>query len=110
MIPFSEFFPKNHIVMSTPDTETIIKTAKLAQLELSSEQVALIARELGGIFPLFEALDRDDIHALVPLGHPLGGTQPLREDSAQNDGPHFAIETNAPLAEDGFITVPKVIG
>lgn len=96
--------------MSTPDPQTIIKTAKLAQLELSSEQVALIAHELGGIFSLFAALDRDDIHALAPLGHPLGGTQPLRKDSAQNDGPGFAFETNAPFAEDGFITVPKVIG
>ena len=98
------------MVMSTLDTETITQTANLAQLELSPAQVALMARELGAIFPLFEALDRDDIRALAPLGHPLGGAQPLRDDIAVKRELDGAIEKNAPLAEDGLITVPKVIG
>ena len=95
--------------MSTLDPEIIAKTATLAQLQLSREELAHMARELHGIFPLFAALDRDDIRALAPLGHPLGEVQPLRDDVALKRELGENIAKNAPLAEEGFITVPKVI-
>ncbi len=95
--------------MSTLDPEIVIKTAHLAQLEPGPEEVAALSRDLADIFALFGALDRQEISALTPLGHPLGDTQPLREDKAVARDLMANIEENAPLAEDGFITVPKVI-
>lgn len=95
--------------MSQLDPEIIKKTAKLAQLEISEADAQALTRDLDGIFDLFTALDRPDISALAPLGHPLGGAQPLRKDEAVKRELLASIEQNAPLAENDFITVPKVI-
>lgn len=95
--------------MSQLAPETLLKTAKLAKLDLSESETTALQKDLEGIFDLFTALNREDIHALEPLGHPLGETQPLRADQAIKRDLIENIETNAPLAEEGFITVPKVI-
>ncbi len=89
--------------------EAIEKTAQLAQLNISSEEAKALQKDLEAIFSLFDALNREDISALAPLGHPLGGTQPLREDKAVAQNLLNSIEQNAPHFESDFIVVPKVI-
>ena len=91
------------------DIETVYKTANLARLHISEADAANLQKDLESILSLFSVLDREEITALKPLGHPLEYTQPLREDVAHNKDLHSVIEQNDPFAEDGFITVPKVI-
>ncbi|UJF24289.1 Asp-tRNA(Asn)/Glu-tRNA(Gln) amidotransferase subunit GatC [Suttonella sp. R2A3] len=95
--------------MSNLDRDTIAKTAALARLALSEEQQTRLMQELGDIFDLCETINRDDIRAKAPLAHPLGEKQRLRADEATKRDMHASIAENAPYAEDGFITVPKVI-
>lgn len=95
--------------MSPLNSEVIAKTAKLAQLEISAEQIARLTDELDGIFNLFTTINTAEITATAPLSHPLGETQRLRADVAVERDMLPSIELNAPLAEERFITVPKVI-
>lgn len=95
--------------MSQLNLEIIKKTAKLAQLDISDSDAQSLTQDLDGIFDLFVSLDKPEISALEPLGHPLGETQPLRPDIAIAHDLLTTIEQNAPLAENDFITVPKVI-
>lgn len=95
--------------MSQLTPEMIKKTAQLAQLEISDAELATLSHDLEGIFELFTTLDKAEVSALAPLGHPLGDVQPLREDRAIKRQLLDNIEQNAPLAENDFITVPKVI-
>ncbi|MBV7433469.1 Asp-tRNA(Asn)/Glu-tRNA(Gln) amidotransferase subunit GatC [Cardiobacteriaceae bacterium TAE3-ERU3] len=95
--------------MSKLDRDIVTKTAFLARLQLSEQETERLERELGDIFTLCAAIDRDDIRSKAPLAHPLGDTQRLRPDVAIKRDMHASIAQNAPLEEDGFITVPKVI-
>ncbi len=95
--------------MNSLNPEIVVKTAALARLTLNENEQTRMCHDLGKIFALFEAIDRPDITALAPLGHPLGQHQRLREDIAAFTDMKTSIEQNAPAAEDGFITVPKVI-
>lgn len=95
--------------MSQLDPDIVASTAKLARLALSAEQQQRLTADLGKIFDLFAVLEDDSIRAKAPLAHPLGDIQPLREDVAVARDMHPSIAENAPYAEDGFITVPKVI-
>ncbi|MDO5090070.1 MAG: Asp-tRNA(Asn)/Glu-tRNA(Gln) amidotransferase subunit GatC [Cardiobacteriaceae bacterium] len=95
--------------MSTLDSELVARTAQLARLALSPEQEKRLAADLGKIFELFDVLDDDAIRSKAPLAHPLGDIQPLRDDVAIARDMHPSIAENAPHAEDGFFTVPKVI-
>lgn len=103
-------FSKDYLShMSKLDPEIIQKTAKLAQLDVSENETAALAHDLENIFHLFESLNREDISQLEPLSNPLGETQALRQDVAVKRDLLASIQQNAPLAEDNFITVPKVI-
>lgn len=95
--------------MTKLDRDTVAKTAFLARLKLSEVEIERLERELGDIFTLCATIDRVDISAKAPLAHPLGDTQRLREDTPIKRNMHASIAQNAPLEEDGFITVPKVI-
>lgn len=95
--------------MSQLDPEMVASTAQLARLALSDKQKKKFAEDLGKIFDLFAVLDDDAIRAKAPLAHPLGDTQPLRDDVAVARDMHGSIAENAPYPEAGFITVPKVI-
>lgn len=95
--------------MSKLDPDIVARTAKLARLALSDAQQNRLCADLGKIFELFAVLDDDNIRSKTPLAHPLGDIQPLREDVAVARDMHASIAENAPYAEDGFITVPKVI-
>ncbi|AXM45754.1 Asp-tRNA(Asn)/Glu-tRNA(Gln) amidotransferase subunit GatC [Dichelobacter nodosus] len=95
--------------MTQINPEIVRKTAKLSLLALSGEEVAQFSQELAQIFPLFDALNHEDISALSPLAHPLELHQPMRPDIAIECDLLASIAENAPEFEQQFITVPKVI-
>lgn len=95
--------------MSNLDPELIYKTAHLARLTLTPKQQQQMSKDLGNIFELFGAINQPEINQLDPLGHPLEQRQRLREDIAHTQDLSASIAQNAPHAENGFITVPKVI-
>ena len=86
--------------------------ADLANLELSSEEVVRMAREMDEILGHIDKLNELDVTAVEPMAQVLyeaGETATLREDEERPPlGSELAL-ANAPQGGNGFYKVPKVI-
>jgi aspartyl-tRNA(Asn)/glutamyl-tRNA(Gln) amidotransferase subunit C len=86
--------------------------AELANLQLTDEEAARMARELDGILTHVEKLNELDTSGVEPMAQVLfasGGAAALRED---RPGEPLGAETalaGAPAAGAGHFKVPKVI-
>ena len=91
----------------------VARIAALARLELTSEETALFAEQLGAILSYFEDLRRADTTNVPPTAQ-VGGlaAAPLREDAARPSLDRDVLLRQAPDADidDGLFTVPRVIG
>jgi aspartyl-tRNA(Asn)/glutamyl-tRNA(Gln) amidotransferase subunit C len=95
--------------MSQISANEVQKTADLARLELSDEEVTQLARELGAILNYMKLLDRLDVGDVPPTTHAVPLNLPLREDVLAE---HLSVEdalADAPKRQDGLFEVPKII-
>jgi len=86
--------------------------AELANLHLSAEQIARMARELDEILTHVDKLNELDTSEVEPMAQVLyeaGATASLRDDVEGTPLDNAAALCNAPLAGSGFFKVPKVI-
>jgi aspartyl-tRNA(Asn)/glutamyl-tRNA(Gln) amidotransferase subunit C len=88
------------------------RVAELANLALSDDEVARMARDLSGILTHLDKLNELDTTGVEPMAQVLvetEGTATLREDRERPPlGNHDAL-ANAPVAGLGYFKVPKVI-
>ncbi|MBI0474447.1 Asp-tRNA(Asn)/Glu-tRNA(Gln) amidotransferase subunit GatC [Sphingomonas sp. MA1305] len=96
------------------DTHTVKKIASLARIATSDEEAARLAPELGNILGWIEQLGEVDTSGIEPMTAVIPNTLRLRDDVINADpltGGDIRDElmANAPQAEHGFFTVPKVI-
>ena len=96
------------------DTHTVEKVARLARIALAPGDAERLAPELAGILDWIEQLGEVDTAGVEPMTAVIPNTLRLRDDVANAD-PLTAgdrredLMKNAPQAEHGFFTVPKVI-
>lgn len=97
--------------MSISEQE-IRRVAELANLALTDDEVAQMARDLSGILTHVDKLNELDTTGVEPMAQVIfdsGETATLREDRERAPlGNHDAL-ANAPLAGSGYFKVPKVI-
>ncbi len=89
----------------------IRRVAELANLALTDDEVAQMARDLSGILTHVDKLNELDTTGVEPMAQVLfdAGETTLREDRERAPlGNHDAL-ANAPLAGSGYFKVPKVI-
>ena len=96
------------------DTATVKKIASLARLAITDEDAQRLAPELGNILHWIEQLGEVDTSGVEPVTAVIANTLRLRDDVVNADpltggGIRDRLMTNAPQAEHGFFTVPKVI-
>jgi aspartyl-tRNA(Asn)/glutamyl-tRNA(Gln) amidotransferase subunit C len=91
------------------DAATVKKIASLARIAITDEEVAKIAPELDNILGWIEQLGEVDTSSVEPMTAVIANTLRLREDVVTDGGKRDAVLANAPQAEHGFFTVPKVI-
>ena len=90
-------------------TSEIEEIARLARLTFSEAEMKRLAGEMGAILTYFEKLNEIDTTGIVPLSHPHQLMNVMREDEVgESLSPSDALQ-NAPLAENGFFKVPRVI-
>jgi aspartyl-tRNA(Asn)/glutamyl-tRNA(Gln) amidotransferase subunit C len=91
-------------------TEDNVKyLAHLARVELGSEQLALLAKQLEEILGFIDKLKEVDTGNVLPTSHILKLENVLREDSPKASlSPQDALN-NAPGKEGSFFVVPKII-
>ena len=90
----------------------VARIAELARLDLTSEELDLFARQLGGILAYAEQLQDVDVSGVAPTSHPLALTAALREDEVRPSLPREDALRAAPEADikAGLFKVPRVLG
>lgn len=91
------------------DHATVRKIASLARIAVTDEQVEAMVPELNNILGWIEQLGEVDTSAVQPMTAVIPNHQRLRDDVVTDGDVRDAVLKNAPQAEQGFFTVPKVI-
>ena len=94
--------------------EEVQKIAKLARLEMSAADAEKLAPELNRILGFVEQLEEVDTSQVEPTTAVIANKLRLRADEIDADpltgGNRRAdVLANAPVSEEGFFGVPKVI-
>ena len=85
------------------------RIARLALLELSSEEKEKFTKQLNLILEYMEQLNQLDTSDVEPISHPLGLTNVFREDKVRPSLPVDEALKNAPDRSGDYFRVPKVI-
>ena len=96
------------------DTATVKKVASLARIAIDDAAAQRLVPELNNILGWIEQLGEVDTSGVAPMMAVIPNTLRLRDDVVNADpltggGIRDAVLANAPQAEHGFFTVPKVI-
>ena len=91
------------------DTQQVRHIAKLARLAMSDDELERLVPELNAIIGWVEQLGEVDTDGVEPLTAVIDQKLRLRDDVVNDGDMRDAVLANAPLAEHGFFTVPKVI-
>ena len=85
------------------------KIAGLARLAIEVRDIPAYRAELSGILGLVEQMNAIDTRGVTPLAHPLEPPARPRADEVTESCPREQFQQQAPLTEDGYYLVPKVI-
>ena len=93
---------------------TVKRIASLARIAITDEDAQRLAPELDNIMGWIEQLGEVDTTGVEPMTAVIPNTLRLRDDVVNADpttggGIRDLLMANAPEAEHGFFTVPKVI-
>ena len=91
------------------DTATVNKIARLARIAITEEEASRLAPELDNILGWIEQLGEVDTSGVEPMTSVIPNTLRLRDDVVTDGGVREQLMANAPQAEHGFFSVPKVI-
>jgi aspartyl-tRNA(Asn)/glutamyl-tRNA(Gln) amidotransferase subunit C len=95
--------------MSRITREDVERTAALAQLELSEEEIGAMTRDLDRILEYADRLQQIDTSGIEPTAHAIPLATPTRPDrSSPGIDPELAL-SNAPARQGSAFVVPKVI-
>jgi aspartyl-tRNA(Asn)/glutamyl-tRNA(Gln) amidotransferase subunit C len=91
------------------DLNAVRRIAHLARIEVSEGETPHLQREINAILKFVEALDTVDVEGVEPMTSVIPMALPMREDIVTDGDIAPKVLANAPLTEDGFFVVPKVI-
>lgn len=91
------------------DHGTVRRIAHLARIRLDEADVARMGDELNAILRFVQELDEVDVSGVEPMTSVMPLAMRRREDRVTDGGKVAAIVANAPVSEDGFFVVPKVV-
>jgi len=91
------------------DEATVRHVARLARIKVSEQETANLKRELTSILQWVEQLNEVDTTAVEPMTRMGDMKLPQRKDEVTTGDMADAIMKNAPLSEDHYFLVPKVV-
>ena len=95
--------------MSTIDTETARKVAKLSRIAVPQSDLLALADALSNILTFMEQLDEVDVSGVEPMTSVTPMRLKRRADVVSDGGYPDKVLSNAPDAREGFFAVPKVV-
>jgi len=91
------------------DLDAVRRIAHLARIGVSEEETGRLQAEINAILKFIAALDEVDVEGVEPMTSVLPMRLPMREDAVTDGNIAVQVLANAPLSEDGYFLVPKVI-
>lgn len=91
------------------DQATVRRVAHLARIAVREEELPALQGELNAILQFVEQLSALDVSGVEPMTGVVPQSLPMREDVVSDGHYPEKILANAPEAEGGFFTVPKVV-
>lgn len=91
------------------DQKTVKRVAHLARIAVTEEEVPHLQGELNAILAFVAQLDEVDVSGVEPMTSVIPMRLKMRADVVTAGDEAAAITSNAPVTEDHFFMVPKVV-
>ncbi len=91
------------------DQATVRRIAHLARIAVNDEDVPHLQNELNAILAFVEELNSVDVEGVEPMTSVVPMKMRWRRDAVADQAGAAAVVVNAPVHEDQFFTVPKVV-
>lgn len=91
------------------DAATVRRIAHLARIAIADDEVEHLRGELNAMLAFVEQLNEVDVTGVPPMTSVTPMRMQARPDVVTDGGIVEQIVHNAPLADEGFFLVPKVV-
>lgn len=91
------------------DTDTVKRVAKLSRIAIDDEQAETMKGELNAILDWVEQLNEVDVDDVAPMTSVVAQKMRMRDDAVTDGGYAGKVTANAPVSDDDFFAVPKVV-
>ena len=91
------------------DEATVRRIARLARIKITDEEAKGLEGELSGILNWVEQLGEVDTENVEPMTSVVPIKLKMRDDVVNDGEKADDVTANAPMSEDGFYVVPKVV-
>lgn len=91
------------------DEATVRRIARLARIKITDEEASALKGELSGILDWVEQLDEVDTSTVEPMTRVVAQDLHKRKDEVTDGEIASTVVANAPMSEDDFFVVPKVV-
>ena len=91
------------------DENTAAKVAKLARIEVESQDLKALAKEFNDILGFIEQLNEVDVEGIEPMTSVTPQKLRRRSDNVTDGNKQTSVLNNAPISREGFYAVPKVV-
>ncbi len=91
------------------DEATVRRIARLARIKITDEEAQGLQKELSGILDWVQQLDEVDTASVEPMTRVVPIELTRRKDEVTAGDIPDDIVRNAPMTEDHFFVVPKVV-
>jgi aspartyl-tRNA(Asn)/glutamyl-tRNA(Gln) amidotransferase subunit C len=91
------------------DQATVKRVARLARIKLKDEDIPRLEGELNSILGWIEQLNEVDVSGVEPLTSVVSMKMKMRKDVVADGHNPASVVKNAPVQDDNFFAVPKVV-
>ena len=91
------------------DTATVKRVAALSRIAITEERAEEMRGELNAILGFVEQLNEVDVEGVEPMTSVVHIDMKMREDAVTDGDKADDIVANAPMSDDRFFVVPKVV-
>jgi len=91
------------------DEATVRRIARLARIKITDAEAKGLVKELSGILNWVEQLDEVDTQTVEPMTRVVPIELKKREDVVTDGDIADDVVKNAPMVEDHYFVVPKVV-
>ncbi|HTR13243.1 MAG TPA: Asp-tRNA(Asn)/Glu-tRNA(Gln) amidotransferase subunit GatC [Roseiarcus sp.] len=91
------------------DLDAVRRIARLARIRVTEAEMPHLQAEINAILKFVEALEAVDVEGVEPMTSVIPMRLPMRDDVVTDGEIPGKVLANAPLSEDDFFLVPRVI-